>query len=96
MSSATSSSGQGQRLAPGTVRSKVVFLKKQGVPRRVKAKVKYVASSATTVVTPRDSLDAHSTYLVKVRAVRDLAGHPWDQKPNKKGTQPLRYMFETA
>jgi len=85
-----------EKLDKTTVRRKGVFLKKQGVPGRVEAKVKYVARSATIVVTPRDPLGPRSTYLVTVRSLKDLVGNRWDQKPRKKGAQALRYRFETA
>ena len=49
----------------------------------------YVASSRTIVLTPHSHLRHHTTYRVVVKAVGDLAGNLWDQKPAKTGPQPL-------
>ncbi|MBF4767568.1 Ig-like domain-containing protein [Nocardioides agariphilus] len=85
-----------EKLAAATVNGTTVFLTKQGVSGRVTATVKYVATSATIVLTPRRALASHATYVVTVRGVKDPAGNRWDQQPKKQGAQPLRYTFQTA
>ncbi len=48
------------------------------------------------MITPRSPLDRHTTYVVTVKRVKDLAGNAWDQKPKKSGAQPLKYSFTTG
>jgi subtilisin-like proprotein convertase family protein len=85
-----------ERLASASVTGKTVFLKAKGSSQRVRAKVAYVASSRTIVLTSRHHLGHHTKYRVTVKAVRDLAGNSWDQKPGKAGAQALTYTFTTA
>jgi hypothetical protein len=85
-----------EALKKGSVSKQTVFLKEKGVAGKVAAKVAYRAATRTLVITPNDPLDRHTTYVVTVRRVKDVAGNPWDQKPKKAGAQRLRYSFTTG
>ena len=85
-----------EALGKGSVSKKTVFLKEQGAAGKVPAKVTYQAARRTLMITPRSPLDRHTTYVVTVRRVTDLAGNAWDQKPTRTGAQPLKYSFATG
>ena len=85
-----------EALRKGSVSKKTVFLKEKGAAGKVPAKVTYRAATRTLVITPRSPLDRHTTYVVTVRRVKDLAGNAWDQKPKTSGAQPLKYSFTTG
>jgi subtilisin-like proprotein convertase family protein len=85
-----------ERLRSASVTGKTVFLKVKGSSQRVRAKVAYVASSRAIVLTSRHRLGHHTKYRVTVKAVRDLAGNSWDQKPGKAGAQALTFTFTTG
>ena len=85
-----------EALRKGSVSRRTVFLKQKGVAGKVPARLTYQAAKLTLVITPRNPLHRHTTYVVTVRRVKDLAGNAWDQKPKKAGAQPLKYSFTTG
>ena len=85
-----------EALRKGSVSKQTVFLKEKGTSGKVPAKVTYQGAKRTLVITSRGPLDRHTTYVVTVKRVKDLAGNAWDQKPKKSGAQPLKYSFTTG
>jgi subtilisin-like proprotein convertase family protein len=85
-----------EALNKSTVTKKNVFLKKKGDSTKIKAKVTYNASKNLIVLTPVDDLKSGKTYKVTVKNVQDAFGHKWDEKPNKSGSQALKFSFTTA
>jgi hypothetical protein len=85
-----------EALEKGSVSKQTVFLKEKGGSGKLPAKLTYLTAKRTLVITPRSRLHRHTTYVVKVKGVMDLAGNRWDQKPKKAGAQALRYSFTTG
>jgi subtilisin-like proprotein convertase family protein len=86
-----------EALAPATVTTATVSLRKHGSLAKVRAHVAYLAASREIVLDPVGRLARHTTYVVRVSSgVIDLAGNGWDQSVSVPGDQWLRFRFTTA